>query len=564
MLERGFFLLCLPVKLNAMQIYSHMCFENPVEVIKVFDSAHLKTALNRIEFLSKKYYCLGYVRYESKDVFLNKRISSDLPLLYFEVFETYKEYNKRDVGYVDITAEPCLSFEDYSRALVRIKDEISQGNTYEVNYTYDWKVSSSAEDRRFYDYLLNKQKTPYNTFIKNEYETVLSFSPELFFELEGGNIKTKPMKGTVSRGDTPEKDLENINFLKNDVKNCAENVMIVDLLRNDLSKIAQTGTVKVSRLFEIETHKTLHQMTSTVCAELRQDVTLYDIFEAIFPCGSITGAPKISTMKIIDKVETGKRNIYCGAIGFLCPEKTEFSVPIRILQKKKDDTFFTYRAGGAIVWDSDIHDEWEETRTKAAFLNSCDFKIIETLKAQNGIFLYGKEHFERMKKAAEHFGFVFPEDLKFLKPEHDGMVRILLSKDGSFEVQYKDILLDVTDRISIALNRTDKNEFLFFKTTYRPWYESSFAKIKHGEVYDEIFFNIDGELTEGARTNIVIEKDGKLYTPPLACGLLDGIERMRMLEEGLCEEKVLYLEDLKNADRIFCINSVRGIKEVRL
>ena len=186
-----------------------------------------------------------------------------------------------------------------------IKDEILNGNTYEVNYTYDWLVDFRDEELSLYDYLLSRQKTPYNAFFKNEYDTVLSFSPELFFEIKDRHILTKPMKGTIARGRDYIEDKTNIEFLKNDIKNRAENVMIVDLLRNDLGRIARTGSVKAEKLFEIETHKPLHQMTSEVEADLKDDVSLADVIKAIFPCGSITGAPKISTMNIIDKVEKG-------------------------------------------------------------------------------------------------------------------------------------------------------------------------------------------------------------------------------------------------------------------
>ncbi len=196
------------------------------------------------------------------------------------------------------------------------------------------------------------QKTPYNCYIKNEWEEILSFSPELFFEISEDKIFTKPMKGTIKRGESKEEDIKNINFLKNDEKNRAENVMIVDLLRNDLGKIAKTGSVNVEKLFEIETHKTLHQMTSEISAELENDTTLYQIFEAIFPCGSVTGTPKINTMKIIGETETGTRGVYCGAIGLITKEKTVFSVPIRILQRKINDKNFPRWAGHCLGFNS--------------------------------------------------------------------------------------------------------------------------------------------------------------------------------------------------------------------
>lgn len=551
-----------------MQVYSDKCFEKPIEIIEVFKSSDFKTAIERLELLSKKYYCLGYIRYEAKDVFLGKDFSSQFPLLYFEIFDKYTDYKQEDIAFLPVDCTQTVDFETYSNALKNIKREIAQGNTYEVNYTYDFCVKTPSSPRKLYDYLLKKQKTPYNAFIQNKYETLLSFSPELFFELTDRHVVTKPMKGTIARGVTEKEDFANIKFLKNDIKNRAENVMIVDLLRNDLSKIAKTGTVKVSELFGIETHKTLHQMTSTVEADLAQGVTLYDIFNAIFPCGSITGAPKISTMNIIDKEEIGKRDIYCGAIGFLSPQESVFSVPIRILQKTTNEASYRYRAGGAIVWDSDITDEWEETLTKAKFLTNTDFQLVETLLFENGELLYAKEHFDRMEASAKKLGFVFNENIRAFIPEiykKAGMVRVLLSKNGEFEVQYKDLKTFGTNKIVISDTVVNPREILlFYKTTYRPWFDKAMKKIAAGEIYDEIFLNEKGEVTEGARSNIIVEKDGKWYTPPVTCGLLNGVLRQKYVNENRCEEKVLYKEDLLTADKIYCINSVRGVKEVVL
>lgn len=549
-----------------MQIYDNMAFKKPKETICAFNKTEFKKALEKIEQLSKTHYLLGYIRYEAKDIFLNKKICSKLPLLYFEAFDCFKPYTPKKMNNVFVHTTPCISFDEYKKDLKKIKDEISEGNTYEVNYTYDFDIFADADDFAIYEYLLEEQKTPYNTFVKNEYETLLSFSPELFFKIEGNKILTKPMKGTVKRGETNGEDEKLIRFLKNDTKNRAENVMIVDLLRNDLSKIAKTGTVKVSKLFEIETHKTLHQMTSEITAEIKDNTSLYEIFEAIFPCGSITGAPKISTMEIIDKIEHGKRNIYCGAIGFLSPEKTVFSVPIRILQKTNEQHTYKYRVGGAIVWDSEIKDEWEETITKMSFLNQTqnDLKIIETIKSENNKFVYAKAHFERMEKSAKALGFEFPDEIKKISPTKDGMVRILLSKNGEFEIQHKEITEDKTNLIEISDTAVySKNPFLFHKTDHRPWYYVSFEKIKSGKIYDEVFFNEKGELTEGARTNIVLQINGEYFTPPLKCGLLNGIMRKKMIEEKKINERILYKKDFETAQKILCINSVRGIKEVK-
>ncbi|MFR1672675.1 MAG: aminodeoxychorismate synthase component I [Candidatus Gastranaerophilaceae bacterium] len=545
-----------------MQIYSDKIFKNPIKIIKAFSNEEFKRAFEEIEKYKSRFYLLGYIRYEAKEIFLGNQILSDLPLLYFEVFEDYETYIPSEHQNINLTLEPQILFSDYKKAVEKIKEEIACGNTYEVNYTYDFRIPYNGDEFMLYEYFLKKQKTQYNTFIKNDYETLLSFSPELFFELEKNHIITKPMKGTVKRGNTKQEDENLKKFLFNDEKNRAENVMIVDLLRNDLGRIAKTGSVNVSKLFEIETHKTLHQMTSQIEADLKENTKLYDIFKAIFPCGSITGAPKISTMKIIDAVEKDKRGIYCGAIGFISPQKSIFSVPIRILQKQNSDNFYKYRVGGAIVWDSSIQDEWEETYTKTKFLNG-DFQLIETVRIENGKMLFKEEHFQRLKNSAKNFGFKYTQP--HINPHQDGILRILLNKNGELSYEYKDLTYSQTNKIAISpIIISSKNNLMYHKTTFRPWFYESYAKIKNGEIYDEIFFNENNELTEGARSNIIVKINSNYYTPPLCCGLLNGIYRQKLINEGFCKEKILYKKDLLNCEKIFCINSVRGMVEVEL
>lgn len=551
-----------------MQIYSDKIFKKPQKIISAFDSESFIFAFQEIEKLKNKYYLIGYVRYEAKDVFLGKNIKSKYPLLYFEAYENFEKFSPNEsLQKVFLFPKPKISFAEYKKGFEKIKSEISNGNTYEVNYTVDFDVSTEYSSSEIYDYFLKYQRTLYNAFIKNDYEEILSFSPELFFKKNGNRILTKPMKGTIKRGKTQDEDLKNIEFLKNDVKNRAENIMIVDLLRNDLGKISEVGSVKVSKLFDIETHKTLHQMTSEVESTLKNNTTLYEIFDAIFPCGSITGAPKISTMNIIDNVELGERNVYCGAIGLIHKDFCEFSVPIRILQRTKDDICYTYRAGGAIVWDSDVEDEWNEAILKTSFLsqNSKNWQLIETLKVENLKPLLWQEHLERLQKSANDLNFNFNSEILNAKFDKDGMYRILLSQNGEYEIQHKPLNEITTNKIVISdIVVNSKDVFLQYKTTYRPYYEKTFSIIKYGEIYDEIFFNERGELTEGARSNIVLELDGELFTPPCSCGLLGGTYRKKLLKENKIKEKILYRTDLCKADKIFCINSVRGMRLVKL
>ncbi len=547
-----------------MIIYRSQLFQNPVKVFKAFNHSEFFAMLDEIESLSKTYYAVGYIRYEAKNLFFDESYTNDSPLLYFEVFDKYEEYIPKNQQSYSLNPIPSISFEEYEYAINTVKNEILNGNTYEVNYTYDWLVDFRDEELSLYDYLLSRQKTPYNAFFKNEYDTVLSFSPELFFEIKDRHILTKPMKGTIARGRDYIEDKTNIEFLKNHIKNRAENVMIVDLLRNDLGRIARTGSVKAEKLFEIETHKTIHQMTSEVEADLKDDVSLADVIKAIFPCGSITGAPKISTMNIIDKVENGSRDIYCGAIAYLSPDELVCSVPIRILQRKTGDTTFKYRVGGAIVWDSSAQDEWEETITKTKFLQD-DYSLVETVKVTNKKIFLAEEHFTRLKQSALELGFKFNEEILNIRPERDGILRILLHKNGDFQTELRQFERTHINNVRISpVKISSKNYLLKYKTTYRPFYIDTYKKIVAGEVYDELFFNERGELTEGSRTNILVESGGKFYTPPLKCGLLNGVLRQSLLDAGVCSERVMYLEDIINADAIYCINSVRGIKKVYL
>lgn len=553
-----------------MQIFAGKRFNKPIIIIEAFDNKSFIKAFSQIELLRKRpdTYLLGYIRYEAKDVFLDKKIKSKLPLLYFEVFNNYIEFAKQNTIEAVIKTEPNITYKKYSKAIEKIKKEIAEGNTYEVNYTYDYKIKTDLEGFELYNYILPRQITPYNAYIKNKYEEILSFSPELFFTLENSKIKTKPMKGTVKRGVDEKEDCENIEFLKNDIKNRAENVMIVDLLRNDLGKIAKTGTVKVDKLFDIEAHKTVHQMTSEISAEVENNTTLFDIFEALFPCGSITGAPKISTMNIISKIEKRKRDIYCGAIGLITSKKTIFSVPIRTLQKKNNKNFYTCGVGGAIVWDSTSKEEWDETLTKIKFLQP-DFQLVETMLTEKGEIKYKKEHFNRLKKSAKELGFKFNSDILKIKPEKDRILRLLLNKDGSFETQCLTLGPIKTNKITISKIQTNSKEpLLYHKTTHRPWYDEAMDKIKSDnlkhQIFDEIFFNEKGELTEGSRSNIIIQIEGKWYTPPIKCGLLNGILRQKLIKQKKLNEKILHLEDLKRAEKLFCINSVREIVEVEI
>ena len=544
-----------------MIIYSNYKFDNPKKVIQAFNNKDFFLALDEIEKLKNDFYLVGYISYQAKDIFLNKEISSKKPLLYFEVHKNYNDFTLEEPNKnADLFLKENITFEEYKKDIEEIKNLISNGTTYEVNYTYSNDVFTNSEGYNLFLNLIKNQKTKYCAYIKNDFEEILSFSPELFFKIENNKIITKPMKGTVKRKGEDEKE---INFLKNDVKNLAENTMIVDLLRNDLSKIKNSKNITVDKLFEVETHKTLHQMTSTISASL-DEINLKDILSSIFPCGSITGAPKVSTMEIIDKIERYKRNIYCGAIGLIHKEKMEFSVPIRILEKKENK--FQFYQGGAIVWKSDVLDEWEECKTKRLFLGkNLNFNLIETILIKNNQPQLYFEHLKRLKKSCKELGFKFNNNLLNQKFENNKIARIVLNKNGEYEIQYREIDEIKTRKIIISDEKIySQNSFLYFKTDFKPWYQKSYDLIRKKEIFDTIYFNEKEELTEGSRSNILILKNNELLTPKLSSGLLNGIMRQKMLEENKIKEKILHYEDLITSDKIFLINSIKGLVEVEL
>lgn len=520
-----------------MQIYSDKIFSNPVKIIKASGRKNLLSSLDEIWELRKEYYLLGYITYE-------------FDKLYFEVYNSYDKFEPREFNdRYGIIRKNLISYSGYCDNFNKIKEYIKNGVTYEVNYTYPFEVISNLSDYDLYCAILQNQKTKYNAFLKSDDYTILSYSPELFFKIDGNKIITKPMKGTMPRGAFKAEDDNNRKFLKSDIKNRAENIMIVDLLRNDLSQIAKTGSVVVDKLFEIEEHKTVFQMISQVSAILRSDINLRKIFEAIFPCGSITGAPKVSTMRVIKELEKYSRGVYCGAIGFLSPNECEFSVPIRILQKHKNGNFNCH-VGGAIVYDSDENKEWQETLVKAAFLKG-DFYLIETAVDDWDL------HVERMKKSAEVLGFAWNSDIEKIKLKKDFITRVILYKNGEFQCEERKIIRSKTNKVKICGTVNSSNPFLYHKTNIRNDYEIL-------DYFDYIQTNEKGEITEGTFTNVAILKNGIMYTPPVKCGLLAGVYRDKLIKSGKLKEKVLYSHDLQNAEKIFCFNSVRKMVEVEL
>jgi para-aminobenzoate synthetase/4-amino-4-deoxychorismate lyase len=483
--------------------------------------------------------------------------------------------------------------EEYLGKVARIKEYIAAGDTYQVNYTLKLLFDFAGDPGALYATLRRNQSVAYGAFLKSGSRRILSFSPELFFRKQGLECLVRPMKGTGRRGTSLEEDQRAGSRLASDPKNRSENVMIVDLLRNDLGRICKPGTVETASLFDVETYETLHQLTSTIRGRLRPEVSLGRLFQALFPCGSVTGAPKIRTMEIIRELEGDDRGVYTGAIGFIGPDGSgAFNVPIRTVVL--DGACGEMGIGSGIVNDSDAESEWQECRLKARFLQAPaeEFQLIETLLWQpdQGFYLLNL-HLDRLRKSATYWGYPFQVELlrRHLAEAAGGAtkvlrLRLLLYKDGRVTVDVENCELpqsmagaietggDDLPLVTLAKIATVPDDpFLHHKTTQRQIYDQERKRAAAKGCFEVLFVNSRGELTEGSFTNLFVRRGRELLTPPLACGLLDGVLRRALLTglipmpPGLAiREAILRPADLETAEAILVGNSVRGVRRVAL
>lgn len=561
-------------------------FKRPIRIISCNKTKEVENYLKEIDLeLKNGHYLAGFISYEAGYAFENKlksKPSYPFPLIWFGVFDEVKEIKKvpsKKEKYKIKNFFLNMPQNEYSDSIHKIKRSIERGDTYQVNYTMKYKFNFSGSAYKLYQDLRERQPVSYSAFIKSKDFQILSFSPELFFDKSGEKITVKPMKGTIARGRNLAEDEKNKIFLSNDKKNQSENIMIVDLLRNDLGRISKTGSIKVKKLYEVEKYQTLFQMTSTIEGKLSKQTSFHDIFKALFPSGSVTGAPKIRTMQIIRSLEKEPRKVYTGAIGYISPNgRAKFNVSIRtiLIEGKKAEMGI----GSGIVYDSDPDKEYEECKLKANFLITPLplFQLIETIlwTAKDGYFLE-KLHLERLKNSANYFNFQFDEKLirnrlNLIKNKFDHnrkyRIRLLLSKDGKIKILSSPLeYLEQEVTVIISDKKTDSNNTsLFHKTTNRNLYDNELKRYRKLGYFDVIFTNEKDEITEGAISNIFIKKDGKYYTPPVICGLLDGVFRRHLINNNGYKiiEKVLYADDLKEADEILLTNSVRGILKAEI
>ena len=562
-------------------------FEAPIDTLVAHTPEQVQPLLDAVQAHAQAgRWCVGYLRYEAASAFDKALLThpANGPLAWFGVFEHALPWPPGPPAPADAVAptqvqwHSPLSREQFDNNLATIHEAIGAGEYYQVNYTAPLHGDFLGDPLLLFARLQQAQPGGYAALIDTGEEQILSVSPELFFDWDGQHILTRPMKGTAPRGATPQEDAALVQALTASPKERAENVMIVDLLRNDLSRFALPHTVQVPSLFVVQSLPTVHQMVSDVTAQTRPGTSLREVFAALFPCGSITGAPKVRAMQAIHDLEAEPRGVYCGAIGVVRPGgHATFNVAIRTVTRQ--GTQARCGIGSGITYDATADNEWREWQHKRGFLERASepFALLETLRLQGGVFHNLGAHLSRLARAARHFGYPYDEAavrtaLQALldpnTPQDDGVawrVRLLLDAQGTAFAE-KFIQNSTPAQVMIGLAATDfeaaQSEFTRFKTTRRSHYEA-FAPTDPA-IFDTLLYNERGELTECTRGNIAVLLDGQWLTPALHCGLLDGVGRAHFITQGHLKVAVIRLDDLPRAQGWAFVNSLRGWVNARL
>lgn len=566
-------------------------FRNPSKVVEINSYSEFEWKIEQIQNeLENDKVGFALINYEAGYLFEKKfyhlLTEVSVPLMKFFLFDKdeVQYFNHNDIQYyADKDWEYRIkkfrlnvTKEEYLKNIHKIKNYIKEGDTYQVNYTLKGKFKFEGNVVDLFTKLVFNQSAKYSAIINDDSKTVISISPELFFSVNGNKISAHPMKGTMHRGRNNEEDKRKKNELKLSEKNKAENTMILDLLRNDLGRISEIDTVEPEKIHKIETYESLHQMVSIVNAEINSN-KLFKIFKNLFPCGSITGAPKVRTMEIINELEKEERGLYTGTIGLIGKGKYDFNIPIRTIEIDERQNG-KIGIGSGIVWDSDPVEEFEEVKLKANFLTKSDnyFELFETMLVENGEICLIENHFERLKESAEYFLFNFDQSkieielfeyLQKLDSSKEYRLKLKLSKWGEIKIESKEITGEKKE-IKIAISKTriySENKFQYFKTTNRKLYDDEFFEYKKNGYDEVIYLNEKGELAEGAITNIFLFTNENWFTPKIQSGILDGCYRKYFIKNNNVHESKLNLDDLKSADRILLTNSVRKellVKEV--
>ncbi len=556
-------------------------FPCPVEVVSAQTIDGVMPALVRIhEAVEKRgLIAVGFVAYEAAPAFdKNFRVHSpvsEMPLLSFGLFEGPTESGEpfnHYSGACSIGKWSASQNENaYRRSVGRVRDHIAAGDTYQVNHTFRLRASFEGDPEALFLDLVRSQPTSFAAYLDMGGRVICSASPELLFRLDGDRLVCRPMKGTLRRGWDLESDREFESRLAASLKDRAENAMIVDMVRNDLGRVADVGSVEVTSSFVIERHPTVFQMTSTV--EAKTGAPVSEIIAALFPFASVTGAPKVRTMELINELESDPRGVYTGAIGVIEPgRRSRFSVAIRTAVVDREAGCVEYGVGSGVVWDSEAGDEYRECLLKARVLaqQAPDFDLLETmLWDPDAGYLFLDRHLERLAGAAEYFDRPFDregvvERLRTVPPTRSLRVRLLLAADGSHRIEAFpfDSGSDAARvRLGLAAEPVKRQDpFLHFKTTHRTVYEQ--ARATRPDCDDVLLWNERGEVTESTIANIVAGIDGKLVTPPVSCGLLAGTFRAELIERGEISERIITIDKLPDADALHLINSVQGWREV--
>ncbi len=559
-------------------------FRKPRRLVTAYRPEEVVACLQQVDDLVERdgLHAAGFVGYEAAPGFDSALVvredSGEFPLVWFGLYdepEVVGEPQSDGCHGPPLPWTPSISRDEYGAAFAAVKQCIADGETYQVNYTMRLRSDFAGEPLALFASLVRQQRAGYGAYLDIGRFAICSASPELFFRLEGNRLTGKPMKGTARRGLTLEQDRNQERWLRLSEKNRAENLMIVDMMRNDMGRLAECGTVRVPTLFDTECYPTVWQMTSGVTA--RTNAAFPEIMAALFPCASITGAPKAHTMQIIAGLETTPRRIYTGCIGFLAPGRVaQFNVAIRTILVDRQTGQAEYGVGGGVVWDSDCSGEYEECRLKASVLSQDrpEFDLLESLlwTPVDGYFLLDR-HLSRLADSAEYFG--FPVDLDLARQKLEALaetlpgsphkVRLLARRDGHVDCKGAVIGTVGPDPVRLRLARRpvdSSDPFLYHKTTHRRVYEA--AKTDFPDCDDVALWNERGEVTETCIANLVVEVDGALLTPPVASGLLGGTMRARLLEEGRVREGVVTVHMLRKSPRICVVNSVRKWREAVL
>ena len=565
-------------------------FTDPIRIITARHAGDVRRALVEADAeLRRGRYAAGFVTYEAAAAFglPVREPDPDLPLVCFGIFDegTIEALRRLPAAGPPSFGSwtPSVDHATYLQAIAAIKDRIEAGDTYQINYTFRLNAAFSGESPGAMRDLFAAQAGPWSAYVSTPHHVICSASPELFFSLDGERVICRPMKGTAARGYWEEDDVARAEALRGSAKNRAENVMIVDMVRNDLGRIASTGSVRLVSLYDVERYPLQWQMTSTVEGRV-PGPSLEKLFGAMFPCGSITGAPKISSMKIIRDLESTPRGIYTGAIGFATPRgRAHFNVAIRTVIFDRADGRAEFGVGSGVVWDSVGRDEYDECLLKAemlsgssrpAFLGGAsyvvpdrpDFKLLETiLWTPGGGFALLDRHLSRLRGSAACFDFSCNLDdvrgqlnLAVADLRGPSRLRIRLDHDGSVLCEAVDLIpLNDPLQVALAVEPIDRSDvFLYHKTTKRDVYER--ARASRPGADSVILWNEDGDVTEGAEANLVIVRDGVKVTPPVECGLLPGTLRAELLASGEIVEGRISRHELASADEVWLINSVRG------